>query len=361
MLLVACGLVACEANVSVPTPKETVTAVKETVNDSKAVAENIVEKDTTAETTTTVDTAKLQSDEDFVVVDGQTWMKVDGQPVTVTVVTAAECGRYCDTQAPLAALKQFVSPALKVNTIDASTDEGQKLVADFGVKALPAYFANGSLRDAKMNGVNVMEAIAPMVTEVGDVFYFEPTKVAPQWRMTPRYYLETPQFADIENEPTKGDGPLQVVEYTAYQCGYCGKLQREVGPAIKELVEQGVITYALKDFPIGKPDIHVAANCAGEQGKYWEMHKELFDNQSAWSRSADPVAYATTAAEGLGLDMGAFETCTADGAQLAEVQADQAEGRGYGVTGTPSLFIGNLSVPGAIGADTFLDLVNKQS
>jgi len=92
------------------------------------------------------------------------------------------------------------------------------------------------------------------------------------------------------------------------------------------------------DFPL--ESIHKLAvkaaevcNCAGEQGKYWEMHDRLFANQKA----LEPW---TAHAEALGLDLKQFEECVGSGRQEPEVRSDMAQAEKAGVTGTPTFFLG---------------------
>jgi protein-disulfide isomerase len=75
-----------------------------------------------------------------------------------------------------------------------------------------------------------------------------------------------------------------------------------------------------------------AANCAGEQGKYWEMHQRLFANQKA----LEPW---TAHAEAIGLNLPKFEECLNSGRQAAEIRRDMAEAKKAGITGTPAFFL----------------------
>jgi len=82
-----------------------------------------------------------------------------------------------------------------------------------------------------------------------------------------------------------------------------------------------------------------AARCAGEQGKYWEMHDRLFENQ----KTLEPWA---THAQAIGLDAGRFEQCMSGGKFVREIRRDMEEARKAGVTGTPAFFLG-LTEPGS--------------
>jgi protein-disulfide isomerase len=105
-------------------------------------------------------------------------------------------------------------------------------------------------------------------------------------------------------------------------------------------VKAGTLRYAVRDFPLEA--IHPqafkaaeAARCAGDQGKYWEMHFQLFANQQALG-AADLPKHAGT----LGLDVAKFQDCLDKGTHAAQVRRDLAEGQQGGVGGTPTFFLG---------------------
>jgi protein-disulfide isomerase len=94
-----------------------------------------------------------------------------------------------------------------------------------------------------------------------------------------------------------------------------------------------------RDFPLSfhrnALNAAMAASCAGDQGKYWEMHELIFANQKAMGKD-DLLGHA----EKLGLDMGKFKECFESGKYADEAKADMADGQKAGVRGTPSFFIG---------------------
>ena len=105
-------------------------------------------------------------------------------------------------------------------------------------------------------------------------------------------------------------------------------------------MKTGMLRYAVRDFPL--ETIHPlafkaaeAALCAGDQGKYWEMHLLLFTNQQALG-PADLPKHAGT----LGLDLGKFQECLDKATHAGEVRRDLAEGTKAGVRGTPTFFLG---------------------
>jgi protein-disulfide isomerase len=131
---------------------------------------------------------------------------------------------------------------------------------------------------------------------------------------------------------------VTLIEFTDYQCPYCGQYARDTYPQIaKEYVDTGKVRYVLLDLPleaIHKSAIKAAeaTHCAGDQGKFWEMHDRLFANQRAlepWKGHAEAV----------GLDVAAFEKCMTDGRHTTAVRADMAQAASNGITGTPGFVL----------------------
>lgn len=123
-------------------------------------------------------------------------------------------------------------------------------------------------------------------------------------------------------------------------------------------IQDGKIRYIFKNFPL--TDIHPqaskaaeAAECAGEQGKYWEMHEALFGSQEQWSGNEGAVATFKKLAGDLGLDQTKFDTCLDGGAYADKVAADTQEGVAAGVSGTPAFRINGSALSGAQPFEAF--------
>lgn len=151
----------------------------------------------------------------------------------------------------------------------------------------------------------------------------------------------------IAQEPVKGDqnARIALIEFSDYQCPFCGRHTKDVLPQIEdEYVKTGKVKYVFRDLPL---DFHKnafkaaeAAHCAGAQGKFWEMHDLLFQNQAALA----PEQLATHA-KSLGLGESAFQQCRDSGRFAAQIRQDIAEAGTAGITGTPTFLIG-LVQPG---------------
>lgn len=146
----------------------------------------------------------------------------------------------------------------------------------------------------------------------------------------------------MDDDPVKGDlnAPVTLIEFSDFQCPYCGRFFKSTLTEIeRDYIKTGKVRYVFRDFPLEfhkqAPKASEAANCAGEQGKYWEMHDKLFENQNALM--VDKLKqYATE----IGLESGPFDACLDSGKYAEEINRDIEDGKKAGVSGTPSFFIG---------------------
>jgi protein-disulfide isomerase len=133
-----------------------------------------------------------------------------------------------------------------------------------------------------------------------------------------------------------------LVEYSDFQCPACAQFY----PVVKEIIgEHGDdLKVEYRHFPL--INIHPqavpaakAAEAAGVQGKFWEMHDKLFDNQATWSRASNPSAYFNQYAEEIGLDVDQFKRHK-DSSMIADAINDSFnEARDLGFTGTPTFML----------------------
>ncbi len=148
---------------------------------------------------------------------------------------------------------------------------------------------------------------------------------------------------DLTQGHQKGnaDAAVALIEFSDYECPFCIRHARETMPLIdKNYIATGKILYGFRDFPIDQlhPQAiraHEAAQCAGDQQKYWEMHARMF---------AQPAQHTPelleAAASQIGLDLGAYRTCVSSGTHTAAIRASVALAESFGANGTPAFFIG---------------------
>jgi len=138
------------------------------------------------------------------------------------------------------------------------------------------------------------------------------------------------------------DAKVVMVEYADYQCPFCGKFFTEtVQPVLKSYVDSGKIAFVYRDFAfLGDESLKSseAAECANDQGKYWQYHDYLFTHQNGENQGNFSDTNLKTFAKTLGLDETTFNTCLDSKKYEQKVKDSTTEGGNAGVNGTPHSF-----------------------
>lgn len=152
-----------------------------------------------------------------------------------------------------------------------------------------------------------------------------------------------PSDIDVITAHEKGnlEGKLVMVEFSDFQCPACRVQQEFVDAALDSFPEMKLI---FKHFPLETihPNAYnaaIAAEAAGVQGAFWEMHDILFERQDEWSNFINPQNKFIEYAEELGLEVEQFRADLENEVVIAKVDADVAEGDALGLNSTPSFFI----------------------
>jgi protein-disulfide isomerase len=170
--------------------------------------------------------------------------------------------------------------------------------------------------------------------------------------------------------PTLGnpEAPVLMVEFSDFTCGYCGKFYRETLPSLKtQYIDTGKMRFAYRDFPRdergwGLVAAH-AARCAGEQGRFWEMHNRLFEQSDRLGS-----AVLKRALQDLRLKTDVFSACMDSEKHLKAILADRDAGSSLGFRGTPGFYlvridgkrIGNgIKIPGAAAYSVFQQQIER--
>jgi protein-disulfide isomerase len=163
----------------------------------------------------------------------------------------------------------------------------------------------------------------------------------------------TPVSIDVSNSPAWGseNAKVTIVEYSDFQCSFCERFFQLTYPQLKQQYGDK-IRFVYKNFPFLTLDSEpaaIASVCAQEQGKFWEFHDALFSDQHTRGRDA----YVKFATDAKIPNITQFTQCIDSSKYAATVQADSAQGQGFGVTGTPTFFINGVALVGAQPFDVF--------
>lgn len=141
------------------------------------------------------------------------------------------------------------------------------------------------------------------------------------------------------------DAPVVLTVWTDYQCPICGAWANGVEPALYErYVTDGKLRIEHRHYSfIGEESFvaAVGAECAAKQDRFWAFHSRIFANQNGENQGAFSAERLRKIAEASGVDLTTWDECIADPAVRAGVEADAEEAKGLGITGTPTLILGD--------------------
>jgi protein-disulfide isomerase len=167
---------------------------------------------------------------------------------------------------------------------------------------------------------------------------------------------------DEKNDHIRGakNAKVTLIEYSDYECPFCLRHEASIQQALKDYPNDLRVVY--RQFPL--TSIHPeaqkaaeAAECAGQQGKYWEMHDAIFAANTAGTMS---IAKWKELAGSLKLDTGKFNTCLDSGTMAALVAQQTQDGSNAGVQGTPGTFVNGTLVEGAVPYATLKSMIDSK-
>ncbi len=163
------------------------------------------------------------------------------------------------------------------------------------------------------------------------------------------------------------DAKVTLVEFSDFQCPFCKQLFDDAFPQIKkEYIDTGKVKFAYRHYPL--TEIHPnaqqaaeAAECANEQGNFWDYHDQLFTNQTDWESLEAGAALDKFAeyANAIGLNGETLKTCVESGKMADNVSKDANEGLKAGVDGTPATFVNGILISGAVPYSEFKAEIDK--
>jgi protein-disulfide isomerase len=146
----------------------------------------------------------------------------------------------------------------------------------------------------------------------------------------------------------KADAPITLIEFADFECPGCGQFATVTEPLLrKHYIDSGTVNLRYFDFPLpmhaNTMSASLAAACAADQGKFWEMHDLLFENQENWNTQAttNPKKVFDGLVTKIGVDAAAFNKCFSAQTDLARIEANRSAGIARNVPGTPTMIIGD--------------------
>lgn len=158
--------------------------------------------------------------------------------------------------------------------------------------------------------------------------------------------------------------PVEITEYLDFECPACARFAILEMPVLRQqLIATGKIRWRSRDFPLpshrySRYSAH-AAHCAAEQGKYWEMHDQLFFNHTWAQTGKNPRGLFRDFAKAIGLNRDAYDACMDSERYAARIEASRQEGEALRIPGTPTFFINGRQLPGIPNSDDLKGMVHR--
>lgn len=323
-----------------------------------------------------IDLEALETDGSQVVeIDGKAAVVYNHPTVDLEVVFDPECSEEdCPIDNIISTLEASVI-GTRATKHEIGSNEGKKLVEKYGLEYTPSFMFSKSVEEYPE-----FEKMVKDMELVGDKYLLDAPKVLP---ITVNYFEEIPdvegldtEFQDVvksiirdgkfeitvpEGAATKGQGDIVVLEFSDYQCSFCQKFAVETYPLLLE--EYGDdLEFHFADFVVpshtrGVPAA-LAAECAGAQDKYFEMHDKLFSTND-WKETDNNDLFKGYASE-LGLNLEQFGSCVDNEELIENVRSDQDYGDELGVQATPTIYVNGYKVQGAYPFEVFKALIELE-
>jgi protein-disulfide isomerase len=159
--------------------------------------------------------------------------------------------------------------------------------------------------------------------------------------------------------------PVHITVYSDYQCPYCASFVTVQMPEVRaQLLNTGKAQLRFREFPLQSHEYSrvaaLAGECAGEQGKFWEMHDQLFFNQAKWvQRGKEPSGMFRDFAKTIGLDMDRYNACMDSQRYAGRIEESRQEGIALGVDATPKFYFNGVRLNAMPTSDLFKAMVDS--
>jgi len=191
----------------------------------------------------------------------------------------------------------------------------------------------------------------------------ETTPSAPSAANPPQMVAGSAGYNNLAGEGNPSWGPegakVTIVEFSDFLCPYCAEFAKTTLAQLKNKYGARV-KFVFRDLPIENihplsPRAHEMGECAWEQGKFWELHDLIFANSARITES-----FLASLAEKAGLEMTKFNTCLNQGEAKLKIVEDLDAGISAGVSATPTLFVNNRKVEGAVSFEELSGIIEEE-
>jgi len=288
---------------------------------------------------------------DVIPFEGRTWVAYNEPVVTVQVVNDSNC-KECDVTDAVKMMKR-VMPTLLVKEIQFDSADGKALIDQMKIKSLPAFVFDDSVTKTDI------------YTQAKDIFQKQDNNYTidtAQIGVQPGKFLTLPTINADDAQSGPADAKVKMIIFSDFQCPYCAAFYtQDLKKAMVDYKDK--VQFVFKEVPLSIHDKAVpaamAAECAGDQGKFWEMADKLYADQKTWSAaktfSATPYASAIS-----GLNMAQFNQCVSSKKFQDKINAGSQAAQDFGISGTPAFFVNDQFFGGVVQYDQLKKAIDDQ-
>ncbi|MBU3924628.1 prolipoprotein diacylglyceryl transferase [Patescibacteria group bacterium] len=278
---------------------------------------------------------------------GKTWISSDEPIVGLKIVNDKNCVK-CDVTDVVKDIKGGIMPTLSAQEIDFSSAEGKKLIETFKIKFLPALIFESSIEKAA-----IFEKAKSALENKDNLYYLSSAASG----IPPGKFLELPKISAEDRSSGSESAPVTIIEFSDFMCPYCKQENDIVKQVLAAYPDKARLVFKHLPLPI-HPEAQFAAEaaeCAGDQGKFFEMADTLFANQDKLD-----AASITKYARDLKLDGKKFKECTDSGKFKDKIANDSQIAAEFGIGGTPAFFVGDEFLGGAASFEQFKEIIDAK-
>lgn len=199
-----------------------------------------------------------------------------------------------------------------------------------------------------------------LVILIGGVFFISNTSKTLDPEALPSERVDASLLIRPDSFQTNPDAAITIVEFGDYQCPACASVHPTVARIVEERGEE--VNLVFRHFPLPQhknaKQAAYAAEAAGLQGKFWQMHDLLYENQKEWENEGSPQEYFEEYATELELNMGKFREDVKSDEVKDKVERDKNDGTSVSVNSTPTFYINGYEYKGAMDFTQFEQAIN---
>lgn len=285
--------------------------------------------------------------------NGKTWVAFSDPIVTVEVINDESCGEACSPDEVLLGLKQAI-PTMLTKKVDATSEQGKKLVAQFSVKTIPTFIFSKEFEKSP-----IFANAQPFLDKQGDKYAIKSAEAG----FPIGKYIATPTINDNDIKIGSNEAKIKVVAFSDFSNPTDAQTYKNViVPMLKDYADNVQVIFKNYFAATSTQALSaaLASECANEQGKFIPFAEKLYGSQATWSKVKDPSNIFNGYASSLGLNYADFSKCLKDKKYQDKVNQSLKEGQDFGISETVALFIGNDFQGGAIKYDDVKKVIDEQ-